>query len=71
MTPLSTAISRPIPLKLCISDLVLFLRYSALNNGVTLESSCSRSLKVAPFDTPYVTYYWSAVVNIALSCTIF
>jgi len=27
----------------------------------------SRSLKMAPFDRPYVTLYWSAVVNIALS----
>ena len=26
----------------------------------------SRSLKMAPFDRPYATIYWSAVVNIAL-----
>ena len=31
----------------------------------------SRSLKITPLDRPYVTFYWSAVVNIALSCTIF
>ena len=31
----------------------------------------SRSLKMAPFDRPYVTFYWSAIVNIALSCAIF
>ena len=31
----------------------------------------SRSLKMAPFDRPYVTFYWSAIVNKALSCTIF
>jgi len=31
----------------------------------------SRSLKIAPFDRPYATFYWSAIVNIALSCTIF
>ena len=31
----------------------------------------SRSLKMAPFDRPHVTFYWSAIVNIALSCTIF
>ena len=30
----------------------------------------SRSLKMAPFDKPYATFYWSAIVNIALSCTI-
>jgi len=31
----------------------------------------SRSLKMAPFDRPYATFYWSSIVNIALSCTIF
>jgi len=31
----------------------------------------SRPLKMAPFDTPYATFYWSVIVNIALSCTIF
>jgi len=31
----------------------------------------SRSLKMAPFDRPRVTFYWSAIVNIALSCTTF
>jgi len=31
----------------------------------------SRSMKMAPFDRPYATVYWSAIVNIALSCTIF
>ena len=27
----------------------------------------SRSLKMAPFDRPYATFYWSAILNIALS----
>jgi len=31
----------------------------------------SRSLKMAPFDRPYTTFYWSAIVTIALPCTIF
>jgi len=31
----------------------------------------SRSLKMAPFDRAHATFYWSAIVNIALSCTIF
>ena len=31
----------------------------------------SRSLEMAPFDRPYAAFYWSAVVNIALSCAIF
>jgi len=30
----------------------------------------SRSLKMAPFDRPHATFYWLAIVNIALSCTI-
>jgi len=29
------------------------------------------SFKIAPFDRPYTTFYWSAIVNIALSCTVF
>ena len=32
---------------------------------------CSSSLKMAPFDRPYATFYWSAIANIAISCTIF
>ena len=31
----------------------------------------SRSLKMAPFDRPYAAFYSSAIVNIALSGTIF
>jgi len=31
----------------------------------------SRSLKMARFDRPSTTFYWSAIVTIALSCTIF
>jgi len=26
---------------------------------------------MAPFDTSHTTFYWSAIVNIALSCTVF
>jgi len=33
--------------------------------------SSSRSLKVAPINKSYTTYYWSAIVTTALSCTIF
>jgi len=28
-------------------------------------------LKMAPFDKPYTTFYWSAIVSIALSGTAF
>ena len=31
----------------------------------------SMSLKMAPLNRQYATFYWSAIVNIALSCTIF
>jgi len=31
----------------------------------------SRSSKMAPFHRPYATFYWSAIVTIALSCTSF
>ena len=31
----------------------------------------SRSLKMAPFDRPYATFYWSAIVNIALPCAVY
>jgi len=27
--------------------------------------------KMAPFDRPHTTFYWSAIVNIALSSTVF
>ena len=32
---------------------------------------CLTLLKMTPFDRPYATFYWFAIVNIALSCTIF
>jgi len=28
-------------------------------------------MKLAPFDRSYTTFYWSAIVNIALCCTVF
>jgi len=31
----------------------------------------SRSLRMAPFDRSYTTFYWSAIVSIAECCTIF
>jgi len=31
----------------------------------------SRSLKIAQFDRSHTTFYWSAIVNIALSGTMF
>ena len=31
----------------------------------------SRSLKIVPFDRSYTTFYWSTIVNIAVSGTVF
>ena len=42
-----------------------------LENQVSLVRGRSRSLKMAQFDRPYATFYWSAIENIALYCTIF
>jgi len=33
-------------------------------------SGPSRSLKMAPFDRSYTTFYWSAIVSIAVCCTV-
>ena len=46
---------------------------SASKYSVTLKTGlgCSRSLKMAQFDRPYTTFYWSGIVNIALSSTVF
>ena len=75
MTLLSRASVSPISisLKLCLY-VVPFMRYSASKNGMTFKlggKGCSRSLKMAPFDRPYTTFYWSAIVSIAVYCTIF
>jgi len=47
-----------------ISNKVLY----GLENWVR---GCSRSWKMAPFDRPYTTFYWFAIVNIALPSIIF
>ena len=53
---------------LAISEIFSVKEWRDLENQVR---SRSRSLKIAPFDRPYATFYRSAIVNIALSCTIF
>jgi len=37
----------------------------------TVGKGRSRSLKIAPFYRLYTTFYWSAIVSIAVCCTIF
>jgi len=42
----------------------------SVKEGRDLENwvrGCSRSLKMAPFDRSHTTFYWSAIVNIALT----
>ena len=53
---------------LAISEISSVKQWRDLGNQVRGRS---RSLKMAPFDRPYATFYSSATVNIALSCTIF
>jgi len=53
---------------LAISEIFSVKQWRDLGNQVMGRS---RSLKMAPFDRPYATFYWSAIVNIALSCAIF
>jgi len=53
---------------LAISEIFSVKQWRDLGNHVRGRS---RSLKMAPFDRPYATFYSSAIVNIALFCTIF
>ena len=53
---------------LAISEIFSVEQWHDLENQVRGRS---RSLKMAPFDRPYATFYSSAIVNIALSCTTF
>ena len=50
---------------LAISEIFSVKQWRDLGNQVR---GGSRSLKMAPFDRPYATFY--SIVNIALSCTI-
>ena len=56
------------PVSLTNSEIFSAKEWRDLENQVRGRS---RSLKMAPFDRSYVTFYWSALVNIALSCAIF
>ena len=56
------------PVSLAISEIYSVKEWRDLEKQIRGRS---RSLKMAPFDRPYATFYWSAIVNIALSCTNF
>ena len=48
------------------------MRYSASKNSTeNWVRGCSRSLKTAPFNRSHTTFYWSDIVIIALSATVF
>ena len=50
------------PVSLAISESFSVKEWRDFENQVRGRS---RSLKMAPFDRPYATFYWSAIVNIA------
>ena len=54
--------------------LLLLLLLLSVNKWRDLETGDrggSRLLKMAPFNRSHTTFYWSAIVNIAQSCTVF
>ena len=53
---------------LTVSGIVSVTEERDLESGVRGRS---RSLKMAPFDRSYTTFYWSAIASIAVCCTIF
>jgi len=56
------------PVSLAISGIFSVKEWRYVENPVRGRSG---SLKMAPFYRPYATFYWSTIVNIALSCVIF
>jgi len=58
-----------IPFKFCLhSEIFNVKEWRDLETG---DRGLSRSLKLAKFNKPYTTSYWSAIANIGLSCTVF
>ena len=58
----------PVAVSAAVCEILNVKEWRNLENQV---SGRSRSLKMAPFDEPYATFYWSAIVIKTLSCTIF
>jgi len=57
-----------IAVSLAISQIFSFKKWPDLEICVWGRS---RSFKIARFDRPCTTFYWSAIITIVLSCTIF
>jgi len=55
------------PVSVAVCEIFSVKQWHDLENQIMGRS---RSLKMAPFDRPYATFYWLAIVNIALSCTV-
>jgi len=71
---LGTVSYSPSIVTVAVSAAVCDIGLFSVREGRDLENQVrgrSRSLKMAPFDRPHATFYWSSIVNIALSCTIF
>ena len=60
--------SPSVAVSVAICEILSVKGWRDLENQV---KGCSRSLKMAPIDRPRAPFYWSAIVYIALSCTIF
>jgi len=57
-----------VAVSVAISEIFSVKKWRDLENQVRGRS---RSLKMAPFDRPHATFYFSAILNIALSYTVF
>jgi len=58
------------PSTVTVAVSVAFFKIFSVKEWRDLENPVrgrSRSLKMAPFNRPHATFYWSAIVNIALS----
>jgi len=56
---------------ICIVSGIGLLSVKKRRDHKTRGRGRSRSLKVALFDRPYTTFYWSGIVSMALCYTIF
>ena len=52
-----------VAVSVAVCEMFSIKEWSDLEN---LVRGRSRSLKMAPFDRPHATFYWSAIVNIVL-----
>jgi len=59
-----------VAVSVAVCDIFNVKEWRDLENQVRSRSG---SLKMAPFDRPYATFYWSAIVNINCKkhCTVF